>query len=76
MYRGFAFGICNAFGRIGGLISPQFSALFFPTYFMLAFGVLSLSVFFFTFAMYETKGKQMQDVVQIASKDTQISAVK
>ena len=62
VYRGFVFGVCNVFARLGGLISPQFSAVFFKDTFMLVFGLLSLTVFVGTFFMFETKGKQMPDL--------------
>ena len=54
VYRGLMFGICNVMARIGGVISPEFSTVFFPHYFMLVFGFMALSIFFLNFLLFET----------------------
>ena len=64
VYRGLIFGICNVMARIGGVISPEFSTVFFPRYFMLVFGIMALSIFLLNFLLYETKNRKMPDNVE------------
>ena len=60
------FGLCNVFARVGGVISPEFSTVFVPDYFMLVFGLMSLSVFLLSFILIETKNRKMPDIIESA----------
>ncbi len=63
VFRGVMFGICNACARLGGIIAPEFSTVFFVGYFMLAFGFMALLMFLLNCFIYETKDKPMADNV-------------
>ena len=57
------FGICNASARLGGIIAPEFSTVFFVGWFMLAFGIMALVMFILNVFNFETKGVKMKDNV-------------
>ena len=58
--RGTAFGFCNIFGRIGGIVAPQISSLI-PNYFMLLFGMISVLCCLISFFVKETHGIELED---------------
>ena len=71
VFRGVMFGICNAAARFGGILAPEFSALFFPHCFMLVFALLAVLMFFLNFTIYETKGRPVQDNVHEPTTSTE-----
>lgn len=55
------FGLCNASARLGGIIAPEFSTVFFVGWFMLSFGVMAFMMLVLNVFNFETKGLKMQD---------------